>query len=118
MTTPQDFIASRRALLAGVTDGPWTVSYGAKRGGYPQRITNGAAVFIAETYGNPDLPAADPEWIADARTSLPVALDALTAVLDLCDAAADMSADHGDADVTICPDVIRAAIARRIGEVQ
>lgn len=51
------------------TPGPWTVELLTRP--YPQRITNGQAVIVAQTYTSPEFPAADAEFIAGARTDVP-----------------------------------------------
>ena len=72
---PADWIAKRRELLAAATEGPWELrSYGPRKYSvYAPRWPG----IIAEL-GNG---AEDATLIADARTSLPRALDALEAVL-------------------------------------
>ena len=72
---PADWIAKRRELLAAATEWPWEIrSYGPRKYSvYAPRWPG----IIAEL-GNG---AEDATLIADARTSLPRALDALEAVL-------------------------------------
>lgn len=74
--TPEE-IQAARALADFCPPGPWTVDYGAARGGYPQRVTNAGALLIAECFENPDLGSFISEFIAAARTLVPRLLDAL-----------------------------------------
>jgi hypothetical protein len=55
------------ACEASSAHGPWEWT-----GGYPQRITNGAAALIAETFENPDMPPVLVEYLAacDPQTIL------------------------------------------------
>jgi hypothetical protein len=57
------FLAARydeaEALAQGVAHGPWHWE-----GGYPQRISNPAAILVAECYTSPDAPAQEAEYIA------------------------------------------------------
>lgn len=63
-----------RQLLAAATTRPWHVEYLGEQG-YPQRISNDAAVIVAETFQGPPLPAADAELIAAAVNNLLPLLD-------------------------------------------
>ena len=75
----RDWIAARRELLDAATDGPWSAietAWGKGLDG-PEE----AQIFV-ESYGVTWAPnPADAALIADARTSLPMALDALHGVL-------------------------------------
>ena len=77
--TTADWIKRRRELLDDATDGPWTATRGAWGRGLegPEE-----AMIFVETFGATWAPnPVDADVIADARTSLPLALDALDAVL-------------------------------------
>lgn len=58
-----------RELQAGNAHGPWEW-----QGGYPQRITNPAAVVIADCFENPDMPAQTAPFIAAADPASVLAL--------------------------------------------
>lgn len=78
--------------------GPWSWE-----GGYPQRITNEAAVLVADVFENPDMRSTIASYIAMVDPTVGLAL------ADLLNAAAD---DHDD---TPCPAVDRAvAVARAV----
>ena len=77
--TTADWIKGRRELLASATDGPWTATRSAWGRGLegPEE-----AMIFVETLGVTWAPnPVDADVIADARSSLPLALDALDAVL-------------------------------------
>lgn len=63
MSDLSDFIRARldedEAAAKGVAHGPWYWE-----GGYPQRISNPAAILVAECYTSPDAPAQEAEHIA------------------------------------------------------
>ena len=69
-----EWIAKRRELLDATTEGPWYDMDGID---WEARV-GGGGLEIADTGKVPDA-----QFIADARTSLPRALDALEAVLGL-----------------------------------
>ena len=84
-----DWIAKRRELLDAVTEGPWRASLldGVRHedgsssyrcGIYPGATQGPPPVFVTN-----GIDARDAAFIADARTSLPLALDALETVLTL-----------------------------------
>ena len=84
MTDIQDWLDEGKALTAESTEGPWEVRMG--------NPTMGGEVWTLRTGGQPGIKMAVNEYqfgegnsrfIADARTRLPQALDALQAVLDL-----------------------------------
>lgn len=79
--TAADWIAKRREIDQAATEGPWSATYGPNE---LPRIWSDAtaysdAEFIAECAMKDDVP--DALFIADARNSLPRALDALEKVL-------------------------------------
>ena len=87
--TAADWIAEQRRIEQAATEGPWRAAVVARytdadgdergRGGiYPGGPSGPPPIFIT-----PDWLTADAEFIADARTALPKALDALEAVLAL-----------------------------------
>lgn len=84
-----DWIAEQRRIEQAATEGPWRAAVVARyvdddgcergKGGiYPAGPMGPPPLFVT-----PDWVAADAEFIADARTALPKALDALEAVLAL-----------------------------------
>ena len=75
-----EWIAQRRELLAAATDAPWewTTDLDMLLAGH-----EGDRVVIDAPWTVPNIKPADADLIADARTSLPRALDALEAVLAL-----------------------------------
>ena len=80
---PADWIAKRRELLADATEGPWFQGregrrYESDRDVYSEREPEHEGSHDIATYV---WSAGDAALIADARTSLPRALDALEAVL-------------------------------------
>lgn len=102
--TAADWISDRRTLIDAATEGPWY--YGTPDDGCERTISE----WMTLCAKGPDAPAANTLWtvwidgviipaitgdgpksqhnaalIADARTSLPAALDALEAVLELTD---------------------------------
>ena len=70
--TTADWIKRRRELLDAATDGPWELICGGE-------YVDGVGLDVGHLDGG--VRACDAELIADARTSLPLALDALEAVL-------------------------------------
>ena len=77
-----EWIAKRRELLDAATEGPWEAEYSGATGDcvIPHDAQSTLeAVAITRLYHR----AGDAQLIADARTSLPLALDALEAVLVL-----------------------------------
>ena len=100
-----EWIAKRRELLADATEGPWAPwldQDGASHMGGLLMVGNAAAVipegeaWIDGAEINPVAHVYTPEdraLIADARTSLPLALHALEAVLDRARKIVD---EHGD----------------------
>ena len=72
MTTAADWIKTRRELLAAATPGPWELICGGE-------YVDGVGLDVGHLDGG--VRACDAELIADARTSLPLVLDALEAVL-------------------------------------
>ena len=85
MTTTADWIKRRRELLDAATEGPWFQGrtgrrYESDRDVYSKREPDEENSHDIATYV---WSAEDAALIADARTSLPLALDALDAVLAL-----------------------------------
>ena len=83
MTTTADWIKRRRELLDAATEGPWFQGrtgrrYESDRDVYSKREPDEENSHDIATYV---WSAEDAALIADARTSLPLALDALEAVL-------------------------------------
>ena len=87
--TAADWIAEQRRIEQAATEGPWRAAVVAqyvdddgrergKGGIYPAGPSGPPPLFVT-----PDWVTADAELIADARTALPKALDALEAVLAL-----------------------------------
>jgi hypothetical protein len=76
--------AKLRGRAEAAPHGPWNVQYFGDRG-YPQRVSNEAAVLVANTYDGPPSPAGSAEFIALLHP--PVAL----ALADLCDAIASFA---------------------------
>ena len=78
---PAAWIATRRELLDAATEGPWkwTTFHDSLLAGHE----SAAIVIEPPRRHHPAIRRTDAALIADARTSLPCALDALTAVLDL-----------------------------------
>ena len=82
-----DWIARRRELLGAATEGPWRASlldgvrYEDGSSSYPCGIYPGATQGPPPVLVTNGIDARDAALIADARTSLPRALDALEAVL-------------------------------------
>ena len=77
-----EWITKRRELLDAATEGPWGTfaAYGSRG----VSASEGDEMLFIETYGvTYAAHAPDAALIADARTSLPRALDALEAVLAL-----------------------------------
>jgi hypothetical protein len=72
MSTQPDY-EELAALLVRGSERPWRVEYLGPKG-YPQRITNGSAVLIAETFQGPPPPAANAELIVAAVNALPALL--------------------------------------------
>ena len=83
--TAAEWIAKRRELLDAATEGPWEVTFGPRE---PARVwashpgDREAVATIAGFVEDRD-DISDARLIADARTSLPTALDALEAVLEI-----------------------------------
>ncbi|MBB1512003.1 hypothetical protein H5399_05210 [Tessaracoccus sp. MC1627] len=78
--TAAEWIAERRELLDAATEGPWVAEFSGETGDcvVPHDAQSTMeAVAITRLYHC----AGDANLIADARTSLPAALDALEAVL-------------------------------------
>ena len=71
-THPADWISARRALIDAATEGPWEAE---PLAGNIVTPTHGTIIEVSRWTD------ADAALIADARTSLPAALDALEAVL-------------------------------------
>ena len=82
MTDIQDWLNKGRALADHATEGPWFAEYSRKTGDcvvpYDAQSTR-EAVAITRLMHAPS----DAVFIADARTRLPQALNALQAVLDM-----------------------------------
>ena len=87
--TAAEWIAEQRRIEQAATEGPWRAAVVAqyvdddgrergKGGIYPAGPSGPPPLFVT-----PDWVAADAEFIADARTALPKALNALEAVLAL-----------------------------------
>lgn len=70
--TTADWIKRRRELLAAATPGPWELICGGE-------YVDGVGLDVGHLDGG--VRACDAELIADARTSLPLALEVLEAVL-------------------------------------
>ena len=106
-----EWIAQRRELLDDATEGPWSTyaAYGHRGVG----TDDDEALFI-ETYGvTYAAHSPDADLIADARTSLPRALDALEAVLEVVrlhrrEPATDGSVDEHDYVGELADEVERA----------
>lgn len=83
--------------------GPWNVQYFGDRG-YPQRVSNEAAVLVANTYDGPPSPAGSAEYIALMHP--PVAL--AVAKLLLCEVViAETGGDVHPGAVEIAREVLR-----------
>lgn len=115
-----EWIAQRRELLDAATEGPWEAATGALVGDDEDEATHiwhrtysadRAWMTVGKVLDN-DLDQTtieDAEWIADARTSLPRALDALDDALGLAKGHRDFVTKRGrdDCICTIC-DMCRA----------
>ena len=108
--TTADWIKRRRELLDAATEAPWTPEdvYGlvapTKIDGYTHPVERVKAIRQG---------AADDALIADARTSLPLALDALEAVLALHSQSSYLTYCRADGEKYPCPtvDAIDTALA-------
>ena len=100
-TDPGAWIAQEQAIAAAATDGPWVARFDC-------RIWTSWAgeVDCWSVYGKTQRQG-DAEFVAHARTGYPLALDALAAVLALC--------DRADEEGVLVTDEIRFAITDRIG---
>lgn len=87
-----------RARADAATPGPWHVEYLGKAR-YPQRVSNDTAVMVAETFVGG--PADDAEFIAAARTDVPLLLAEVERLGKLIAAAQGMTASRIGADETI-----------------
>ena len=114
-----EWIAKRRELLDAATEGPWEVTFGPRE---PARVWTShpgdreAVATIAGFVEDRD-DISDARLIADARTSLPRALDALEAALELAKGHRDFVTKRGrdDCICTIC-DMCRAIESALRGE--
>jgi hypothetical protein len=86
------------------SDGPWHVEY-LGRDRYPQRVSNPAAVIVAEMFDGPPAQGTNAEYIALMHP--PVA----QTLADLLDRIADIS-DFNGHDPTTYPDSAVTAVAR------
>lgn len=89
--TPADRLAGIRARLEAAPRGPWVIERLGELG-YPQGITNGAALVIATCFEEPTYPLTVAPFIAESRTDVEVLLDIVEAVLA---AKPSMHNDHG-----------------------
>lgn len=107
-----EWIAKRRELLAAATEGPWRASlldgvrYEDGSSSYRCGIYPGAAQGPPPVFVTNGIDARDAALIADAQTSLPLALEALEAVLG------EASALEAMADEGLLVDDLSKALAR------
>ena len=83
-----EWIAKRRELLASATEGPWFQDADDPGLVWGEQRSDGDgywSLFASETGHDATAEPSDAALIADARTSLPIAVDALEAVLALAD---------------------------------
>jgi len=90
--TAAEWIAKRRELLDAATEGPWLYGGDDWEGAtveMPDDGSGGVAYIATGMRQGPNEGEDDAAFIADARTSLPLALDALDAVLTFATAERD-----------------------------
>ena len=102
MSDIQEWIDEGRALTAESTEGPWEARM--------ESPTMGGEVWTLRTGGQPGIKMVVSEYqfgegnsqfIADARTRLPQALDVIQAVLDMH---RPSTADTGEEEILFCPE--------------
>ena len=92
-----EWIAKRRELLDAATEGPWVAEYSSL---HRDCVVPHDARSTREAVAQTRLlrAAGDARFIADARTALPRALDALEAALGMANAGAITSRARGDSE--------------------
>ena len=97
-----EWIAKRRDLLADATEGPWVAEYSSL---HRDCVVPHDARSTREAVAQTRLlrAAGDAQFIADARTSLPRALDALEAVLMVHKRRENRHGDYCTADGELWP---------------
>ena len=99
----RDWVATRREIEQAATDGPWMSEWDTSDEwwtihGQPNPTKGDERMVCPEvaTLQHSEDWTADVDFITDTRTSLPLALDALDAVLDLADRWATQGTDYDE----------------------